>query len=54
VERKFAETWSMPELVWRKEMRKWGKTEKKKKNEKMGGWTYTNTKKMLVVLRMSG
>jgi hypothetical protein len=54
VERKFAETRSMPEWVWRKETRKRGKTEKKRKYEKMGSWTHTNTKRMLVILRMFG
>ena len=45
VERKFVETWSMPEWVLRKETRKWGKDGKRRKYEKMGGWTHTHTHK---------
>jgi len=46
-ERKFAETRSRPEWVWRKETRKWGKTEKKEGNMErwVAGHTHTHTQR---------
>ena len=46
VERKFVETWSMPEWVLRKETRKWEKTEKKGNMKKwVAGLTHTHKHK---------